>query len=340
MPQRPGKADASVNHSAIVTLTSMVRRVVIVFWITAAIAKGAMADHDTNALDADVILPFVLSESGHFVVNMQVNGTDPFPVVIDTGTSISGIFERGIKAAGLAVDSAQSMRVRGLITTRVRPVIQIQSIALGGTRQSIERLVVLTDPRQNVAAQGVLGMDFLEHYAVVFDEPTKTVRFTRSRRLARADFRGWFVIPLNNGPRSAAHFGLHFGDLKVGAQSIPTLIDTGSPQTIMNWHAFEELSVFEPLRESREGMLALEDASGERVTSMAVTLSRLRMGRHIWGPQRILILSMEPLSVLGAADKPFAIVGADFFSGASFAFDFPGNRMFMKPGARSFRRRR
>ncbi len=302
-------------------------------WALATLGGCATPATVDEALQAQAVVRYERSAQGLFIIPVTIDGAGPYRFIIDTGSTASGLFERSAPARERTPIADRTVLVHGMIATASRPAVAVETLGVGRTAQSVSQLVVFADPRDGLEADGILGMDFLVHYALVFDPQTRSIRFVPERVFSDRPYRRWRRARLHRGPTKEGALDLHFVDLGVGVDQIPTLVDTGSPATVLNWQAVEELQAFAPLRDRLRHGPRMQDVQAQARPTMAGDLGAVRVGDHVWDDQRVLVLEMEPLAMLGADEGPFAIAGVDLWAKQGFVLDFARDRLFLERDA-------
>jgi hypothetical protein len=123
-------------------------------------------------------IPFSATYWGHrgIIVDVQVNGKGPFPFILDScaGTSsIDADLVAGVNAKTLGQTTVSSGGAKTIST----PTVRVDRLRLGKLTPPINNLLAL---HYSVGApyRGILGLDFLEQYAVTVDFDFRTVKVT------------------------------------------------------------------------------------------------------------------------------------------------------------------
>ncbi len=298
-------------------------------------ASAATANPDPQADEEVVAASFTLAtypSEEIFVAPVFIDGRGPFPFLIDTGSSISAVFEHSIGRMGDGVQVQASERlVRGLISAEARPEAQIASLRLGDRDLRNHRVIVLPRPVFGDEIDGIIGMDVLRDYAVRFDRGRDALTFIPSATFSAAPYRTWDRIDLVQAPYGARDFGLHFAIGTFERGESPVLFDTGTTPSVMNWEAASFNTIMRKLRRSIREQYRLEGSIETTLPTVKATLPTIRMGDHQWRTPTMLVLDLAPLEVLGGEGNPLIIAGADMLSQRTFVIDFANDVMFIDP---------
>lgn len=305
----------------------------------AALAGFASVEAGPGRESAGAVVQYRPASSGLVVLDVHIDGAGPFAFLLDTGASASGVFERTVRAQAddWAGDGEWPPRtdhppalVAGLDGVALRSLIAIGELRVAHAVQPMERLLVLPDPADDTL-DGVLGMDFLDHYALVIDPGARTVEITPHEAFSDAPYRRWRRVSLHDAPGGADSRGLRFFTMRMGPDTAPALVDTGSQATILNRRAVEQMSVFRDLRRVWRRARRYEGAHGTSQEVQIAAVDEMVAGRHSWGRQRVVVLDLQGLSALGADRAPFIVAGADLLTQRGLVLDFGGESLFIPP---------
>ena len=129
------------------------------------------------AVAADV--PFSTDRFGSVIIPVRINGHEPVPFVLDTGSSHSVVSTSLAQRLGLPRVAKTSV----LTSTghELRVVVRITSAAIGST-VSAELLASAVSPSQISAiaagAEGIIGQDFLRGFNYTLDYRTRRLRWS------------------------------------------------------------------------------------------------------------------------------------------------------------------
>jgi predicted aspartyl protease len=120
-------------------------------------------------------IPLSLADDGHFTVPARVNGSGPFPFILDTGADSGVVYEWFAKQRDLPAEAAQELS--GQTGTVSTPMYRIKQLSIGG--RSIANTLAYAAPNRHDRGKeaGVAGNDLMDGSVVVFDFPCKAVEF-------------------------------------------------------------------------------------------------------------------------------------------------------------------
>lgn len=115
------------------------------------------------------------------LIDVKVNGQGPFPFVVDTGASGTGLSRQLAERLGLG--SGEQQDLLGCGGTVNAETVRVNELRVGPLR--MENLPVFVADLSAVAGKagaeidGILGYDFLHHWRVLIDYPGRTLTFLR-----------------------------------------------------------------------------------------------------------------------------------------------------------------
>jgi len=284
-----------------------------------------------SALDVDnavAVTPYHIVNGGRIVVDVHVNDQGPFHFALDTGASISVVFDGLRKKLELESVAGDSVVIHALVTSGRYPLLAISHLQVGRETWVEPRIASL--PGETAAGaeiDGVLGIDFLRRYAVGFSTADRVLRLYSPDQVRDQSYRGWVSIPLesvNIGERATA---LYFFEIDINGEKVPALFDLGAGLNLINWPAARFLELTPEGRKSRDLLSgALESTPVmARFNAAEVTTATIR-----WLNEVFLVADLAIFETLQKSDSPFVILGSGLFNQRDFIIDFVRNRLLVK----------
>jgi len=278
-----------------------------------------------------ITVPYRISEAGHLIIDIAVNGHPAKPFIIDSGANITAVYEAHVSSLDLS-DSGNSTSVSGLVATAVRPLAEDLELKIGTRNFERDRVVVLKNPVIPTDVVGLLGVDILGEYAMLFNKTDMTASLISSQDLNRGKFSGWRSIPLRHRVGSFPDKGLYFATIFLEGSPAPVLIDTGSDLNFVNWELASKDEEFEKLHRSLRKAMKLYGAIDSVPLRMQGRFFDVRLGKQRWDSVDVVVLEFNALSNIAPVDKPMMLAGVNMFSSNTFVFDFGGDRIYVQPG--------
>jgi len=283
-----------------------------------------------SVLDEDgalAIAPYDIEENGRIVVDARVNGQGPFAFALDTGASISVVFDEVRNTLELEPVPGKSVTIHGVVASGKFPLLDISRLAVGREVWADPRIALLPGETSAITGlDGILGVDFLRRYAVGFSTRDRVIRLYPPDLVARRNYRGWTSVPLEPEYIGDSGAALYFFEIEIGGQKIPALFDLGAGLNMINWAAARSLG-FEPVDVRDDDLLtgAIESAPVvARIRFDEVTTGRIR-----WRDEEFTVAELEIFSTLTPDVTGYAILGAELFTQRDFIIDFTRSRLLV-----------
>jgi aspartyl protease len=284
-----------------------------------------------STLDVDsavAIAPYHIGNGGRIVVEVRVNDQGPFHFALDTGASISVVFDRLRRQLELESVAGESIIIHGLVDSGLFPLLSISRLQVGRETWLDPRVASL--PGETAAGadfDGILGIDFLQQYAVGFSTEDRVLRLYSPQQIRDKSYRGWASVPLKAVNIGARNTALFFFETEFGGQKVPALFDLGAGLNMINWPAAHFLRLA-PEGHKRGELLsgALESTPVmARFNAAEVSTAGIR-----WQNEAFLVADLAIFATLGKDDSPFVILGSGLFNQRDFLIDFVRNRLLVK----------
>ena len=278
--------------------------------------------------DALAIAPYHIEESGRVVVEARVNGQGPFDFALDTGSSISAVFDE--LRDDLALESIPGITViiHGAVASGRFSLLDIDRLEVGGETWADPRIVSLPGKTAAGASiDGLLGVDFLRQYAVGFSTRDRVVRLYPPDLVARRSYRGWASVPLKAKPFGESGAALYFIDIEIDGWKIPAVFDLGAGLNMINWAGARSLSSIPPERRGDDQISGALESSSDVAWLEA---DEVKTASVRWRNERFLTADLEIFETLMLRDSPTVILGAGLFTQRDFVIDFAQSRLLVK----------
>jgi hypothetical protein len=203
--------------------------------LAAALALSGCA----GVLDLDgalAIAPYHIEDSGRIVVEGHVNEQGPFDFALDTGSSITAVFDELRDELALEPIPGIKVIVHGAVTSGQFPLLDIDRLTVGREIWADPRIVSLPgETAAGATIDGILGVDFLRRYAVGFSTKDRVVRLFPPDLVADRAYQGWASVPLEAEAIGESGAALYFIDIEIDGRKISALFDLGAGFNMINW---------------------------------------------------------------------------------------------------------
>ncbi len=301
-----------------------------------ALATPAQAQEAEDAREPVAEIPYRFDYNGWITVPVTVNDEGPYDFIVDTGATLSVVFENLDEKQTFPYVQGEPRRILGLIEANDLPPRYIGEIASGG--QVMENLVsvVIADwlaPR--ATPQGVLGLDFLAQYSVYVDPSTRTIKLYDSNLPAVVEERGWSKVRMEPKSFGDSVRPLYVVRARIRTKGYPFILDLGASGTIINIPALRDMLSMRRITVRSSSissrMPRVHDLFGNEAKSRLVRIQRMKIGRATWRDKIVSVYNSKVFNELGVGDTPYGLLGADMIRDRRIVLDFPENRLHIGP---------
>jgi len=196
-------------------------------------SKVANPSQDSAATDVASALPqtqeFAVDDSQRLTVPVRLNGSKPYPFIVDTGA------ERTVIAGGLGellgLESGAELRLATVSGPAVVDSYKVGRLSMSSI--NVENLEMPALKRSNLGAYGLLGIDSLQNHKVLIDFGKGEMDVIPSKQKAKRSLgRSSRNVIVVNARRRAGRLVLT--DAKIGNVRVDVVIDTGAQASMGN----------------------------------------------------------------------------------------------------------
>ena len=293
-----------------------------------AVAPPSAAQDGTPAAEPDAeVQPIQLLTNLFTRVGAAVfvDGRGPFTFVIDTGAGTTSIADS--LADRLELRPLQSVLVHGITEARVTRSVAVNRLQLSGL--GFRNLTCPVFPRDQLGADGLIGLDVLGRFKLRFDVV---------RRSASLTMRGISIVmggDIQTGSRirreglraETGRFGqMMLTQVTVDGQPTVAFIDSGAQYSIGNLALRRATAA----RRRDGGRLAravpIYGVTGQSLSADLARVDDLRLGSTRLGATPLLVADLHCFETLGLSDRPALLIGADLLGRfREVTLDFPAD---------------
>lgn len=300
--------------------------VIVLGWLAAFAAARAAAPV--------TVVPYEITKEGAIVIDVTVDGRGPYPFIVDTGATLSLVFENFARGRALEPAATASIRILSISGARVLDPVVIGDIAAGATLARRKTGVILPDweaPR--VTPAGVIGLDILEAFALAFDVDAKTIAFYPKGGLPE-DLTGRMrKVPIRLTKYTDAGAELFTMRGKVNGEPITFIVDLGLATTLVNYAAGDALfanTITVAGGRTATTSTRLDDVFDDRTKVNAGIMRTISAGTQRWSRKIVWIYDAPLFEELGVHRLSYGLIGADLLTRQDFAIDFEARRIFFE----------
>jgi predicted aspartyl protease len=262
---------------------------------------------------------------GHFSVPVFVNGTGPYPFILDTGADSSGVYEWFADQARLPSNGTETSDSGMTSTIRV-PEYLVRTFEMDGHK--IHNVVAYALPSRHHSGRlaGVLGNDFMDKTVTVFDFPCRRVEILPN--LAAAPTVAGKGLAAVAGYRVAGETLLSFPVRLNGAEGVAVL-DTGDRLTKINTR-FAYAAGLKLSSGKFHAAGAIYGIGAVRMVSKQGPLGNIQIGQITIPAIHGEVIDLPSLKEL-YGDKPAMIIGVDLLQRFRLIYEHSQNRFWLRP---------
>lgn len=306
------------------------------FWDRRALLAGLTALPATPALGqtpqapalSDDISAVMLSNLyTRMAARVGVNGRERFVFAIDTGAGRTAVSDR--VAAEMGLPSGPDVLVHGVTSAALTPTVYLNRFDFGGRR--FHNLLAPVLPAEQLAADGLVGLDVLSRFRLNFDQ--------RTRRITMAPSGGEVIetsttfyeatrMTRQGGSLAVSRFGqLVLLNAFAEQQPVNLFVDTGAQFSIGNLALMDLVDRFAPPTQRRQ-RIEVYGVTGQSATAEVGRVNDLRIGRARLGMTTLLFSNLHTFRELDLIERPALLMGADLLTRfRNVTIDFGRGRM-------------
>ena len=294
--------------------------------VIALCSCAATLDRD----DALAVVPYRVADDGRLIVDVRLNDQGPFPFALDTGASISVVFEALRDELRLESETEAWARIQGLVSAGRFRIFTIDRLQVEDETWADARVAIMPGGGTDEAnVSGLLGTDLLRKYAVGFSRKSQVVRFYPPDVVSERSYRGWSSVPLDPVTIGSNGATLYIFKVNIHGHNVSAVLDLGAPENIMNSKAARLIGLSQKRLKQDETLAGAVDSAPilARISVSEITTSRVH-----WRNEQFAVADTGIFSLLPVGDGPSAIMGFSFLSQREFVIDFVNNRLLIYLG--------
>lgn len=304
----------------------MTRLVILI--LAGLVVTGCASELVLDTEGALAAIPRHKGDSGHIIVETELNGLGPFRFVIDTGASISVVYESARAKLGIEPLQGIQVHVFGITGSGLFPLGDVAEIRVGSELWKDARVALLPDSTAaTTRIDGILGTDFLERYAVLYSQQEQLLLLYPKEFVADDWYQGWDVIKLREYRVGDGNVAVFVLDMYIDTQHIPAVFDLGATASLMNRRGARALDIL--VRRPRDTP-EIHGVSSRTEVLAELHVWRMRINNSIWRHRVFLVGEFPVFETLGIDHQPAAIAGVDLFGRRDFVIDLSRRRLLVK----------
>ncbi|HEU5211037.1 MAG TPA: aspartyl protease family protein [Longimicrobiales bacterium] len=272
-------------------------------------------------------LPLV-SVDGRLLTQVTVEGVGTHWFIIDTAAGRSLISADLRRELDVPDSDVRLSLVTGATGQSIMEFVRLPALHVGNAAHETPWVIVADIPDFRRYGErevnGILGVDVLADYDVVFDVPSGVLRLhprdgSAEQRLGSATSG----VPFHS---SVADGFIQFTAVLHG-DSVPALLDTGAQTGTMNWRAAALAGVAADSDGVREDARGARGMNGRSMAAHRYTFDSLCIGGRCLPPTELRILDLPVFDAIGGKDAPAVLFGVDVLYDCALLLSYSTKRL-------------
>jgi predicted aspartyl protease len=273
---------------------------------------------------AQAAVTFSPVAEGHFSVPVFVNGTGPYPFILDTGADSSGVYQWFADQARLPRNGTETSD-SGMTSTISVPEYRIRTFEMDGHKINNMVAYALPSRHHSGGLAGVRGNDFMDKTVTVFDFPCRRVEILSNPTVAPA-VAGKGLPPIA-AYRVAGETLLSFSIRLNGAEGV-ALLDTGNRLTKINTR-FAHAAGLKLSSGKFHAVDTIYGIGAVRMLSKRGPLGNIQIGQMTLPAVQGEVMDLPSLKE-SYGDKPAMIIGVDLLERFRLIYEHSRNRFWLR----------
>lgn len=239
--------------------------------------------------------------SNRMTVPVRINQTEAVPFLVDTGSERTVVSEE--LAVRLGLPRAGDVQISSVAGTSMAGTARVQ--ALGFTNISVNDLIAPILQGHHMGAEGLIGIDSLQHKTVIFDfdRHRMEIRKSKSRAVASRVSNPEEIVVVARS-RSGR---MIVTDARIDGVDVTVVIDSGAQYSIGNPALMARLEQKRKLRERTPTMLY--SVTGQAIEAQVAKVRRLYVGKMELREMPVAFADSPAFATLRLDKKPALLLG-------------------------------
>lgn len=277
-------------------------------------AAPALADEPRS-------VPIHMSDSGHILTDVTINGAGPYTFIVDTAAGATVVFDEFAQSAGLApVEGHDPIQVQGASGIVEARLVRVGNVEAGEWAFTLDTAIALPGPPHITDAVGVLGVNALFAQPVGFALGEGEIQIYEERvsiRDSQVLNDNWFAVPID---RRLPQAPFYWTTVIVDGVPIDAVIDTGARRTTINSAGVRALGI-DPDTAALAEADPIRGATDDATPAYSLPVATLQLGERVWGSRLLTLADLPLFDRMGRGDTPTIVFGADFLTEQNFIID-------------------
>lgn len=271
--------------------------------------QPALISEPATPIEIAAILPtnldLVVDRTQRMTVPVRLNGSEPFPFILDTGAERSVIANDLGTLLGLK--PGPELKLATVSGPATANSFQVSNLTMSSINVSNLELPALK--RENLGAYGLLGIDSLENHKVFLNFAKGEINILPAKTRRRFDRAAGDVIVVNARRRAGR---LVLTDARIGNSKVDVVIDTGAQSSMGNTALKNRLSRSQ--RRFEYVPVGLKSVTGESLVGAYTQIKQIELGGLSISDLPMTFTENYAFRALGLDERPAILLGMDAMS--------------------------
>jgi predicted aspartyl protease len=264
-------------------------------------------------------LDIVVDKTQRMTVPVRLNGSEPYPFIIDTGAERSVIAND--LGALLGLKAGPELKLATVSGPATANSFKVSNLTMSSI--SVNDLELPALQRENLGAYGLLGIDSLEDHKIFFNFGKGEISISSAKTRRRFDRSAGDVIVVNARRRAGR---LVLTDAKIGNFKVDVVIDTGAQSSMGNTALKNRIGRSQ--RRFEYIPVGLKSVTGESLVGAYTQIKQIEIGGLSIADLPMTFTENYAFRALGLDQRPAILLGMDAMSLCeSVEIDFANKRV-------------
>lgn len=257
---------------------------------------------DVAVVPSNFVQEFEVDRSDRMTVPVRINGSEPYPFIVDTGAERTVIAND--LARRLSLEAGPKLALATITGPATAESFVIENLAMNTI--NVEMIEAPGLERSNLGAYGLLGIDSLEDHKLMLDFKAQKMDILASPRKSRPGKveAGMIIV---NATRKAGRMIL--SDASIGGLKIDIILDTGAQSSMGNLALRNKMRKRDRRFEYVQALI--KSVTGDQLQGDFTQIRSITLGGVNINDLPVTFADNYAFKALGLDKKPAILLGMD-----------------------------